>query len=370
MPKTRVTRDDRRNLRLMFRSALWHERGIGTVDATAPQSQQVEQAVIGERLRLSGRTSRDVLYTWVEEVSGQRPQSDDVCIRSALSSGDYAAIFTDAIGASVARGYNESLSSITGWTSREILSQQKVERVRLSVPPHLQPVPRGGQADTGGDQFAVAEEYRLGTFGHYQAIDEQDLLGDVLGVLTTIPQQYGAAAARLVVDLAFTELLANPQLADGNALFSAENENLFSGALSGDKLDEGIEKMLGQSEAGVPLDLQPRYLLVPPQLAGTARKLARERKLDDDADLIVLSSNRLTGVRDPSTGETVNGSETSWYLASGEENAAIEIGLFDSDTPAVGTGRLDQGQWGIWYDVRMRAAAAAVRPRSILRYDV
>lgn len=367
MPKP--TRSVRNNLLRNFRAAVWHECGLSPVDPTAPPSEQVEMAVAAERLRTTNRTAAEMLDVWLESHTGRRPRSDDQRIRSALT-GDLSEIFTDAIGASILRGYNESLGSTIGWTSREVLNQQRVERIRLSAPPHLEPVERGSQAESGGQQTAVSESYRIGRFGKYHEIDEQELLDDWLGVLTMIPIQFGQAAARLAIDLAFSELLANPEMADGENLFSAAHDNLGSGALDGTKLDEAVAKLLEQREGGIELNLHAKYLLVPPGLVGTARKLARERKNDDEDDLIVVSDRRLKEVRDPSTGETVTGSDTSWYLAAGENDAAIELGFFDRTTPLIGSGMLHQGKWGVWFDVKLRAAAKAVRPRSIVRYDV
>jgi hypothetical protein len=367
MPKSRVPAGRRRALMEEFRAAAWLGCRMSAVDARAAHAEQLRQALAAENLQ--GRSAMAVLTEFAEATIGHVPENKPDLIRSVVEGN--AAIFTDHIGASITRGYAEALGSTLGWTSRDILDRSFVQRVRLQQPPNLHLIPRGGGAPMSDlhDRGAVREEYRIATFGERVTIDEQDLVDDLLDVTTLIPQQYGQAAARLVVDLAFSELLTNRTMHDGETLFSAAHENDFAGALDGTKLDEATEKLLAQSDGGVPLDLAAKYLLVPPALAGTARKLACERRLDDDGDLVVISTNRLTGVRDPVTGETVAGSPTTWYLTSAD--GAIELAFLMRDTPLIGTGPFDasDGVYGIWYDVRMRVAARPVRPRSIVRYS-
>ena len=356
-----------KTLKRRYLAALWMERGWSPVDASAPIDEQVKQEAAADYVRRYRRTSVELLTDWVHAETGKRIPAKVHPVRSAIA-GDVTEIFTDSIGASVMRGYFEGLGSVLGWTSREILAQRKAERIGLTAPPYLNPVAVGEFAGSDGDNFARSESYLLGRFAKYQAIDEQDLQDDTLGLLTTIPMQHGRAAARLAVDLAFAELLSNPAMEDGNNFFSAAFGNLGTGALSGTTLDEAMSKLLAQEEAGVPLNLRPKYLLVPPALYGTARKLARERKNDDEGDLVVLSDSRLTETRDPTTAEAIAGSDTSWYLAADGEDGAVELGYLRKDTPTVRSGPLTDGEFGVFYDIAIFVAAKAIRPRSIVRY--
>lgn len=322
---------------------------------------------------MNGYSAEEVFRDIIRTQTGERHLTHIECVRRAVSGVSLGVSFTDVIHASIVRGYNENVGTI-GWTDQQILTNLKTDRHRMPQSPNLTLSPGGAVAPTSESQgTSVIESYRLARYGAHHAIDERDLADDTLRVLVDVPRMYGVAAARLVADLAYTELLSNSTaMGDGDVLFHANHNNLFTGALTGTNLDSAIENLISQTEGdgNVPLNPQPKYLLVPPGLVGTARKLVRERALDDDGDLIVVTDSRLLSVRNPATGDTVTGSATSWYLSAQQSQAPIELGFFDRQAPTIGTGLLENGKWGVWFDVKMEIGVKPVRAKTIVRYDV
>ena len=83
--------------------------------------------------------------------------------------------------------------------------------------------------------------------------------------------------SRLVDQLFFKRLMANPTGLDGKALFSAPHKNLLSdanSALSSDSLKKAIQLFLNQTDAdGQPINVEPSILLVPMALKFLAQEL-------------------------------------------------------------------------------------------------
>jgi hypothetical protein len=116
-----------------------------------------------------------------------------------------------------------------------------------------------------------------------------------------------------------------------------------------------LAAMENLQENDLPVDATAKFLMVPPELGGLARRLNREMGLP----LTVRTDTRLAnGLVDPVTGTTYAGSATSWYLSAA--NGPIEFGFRESSRPTLRSRPLTQGQWGISYDVIFDVGAAAV----------
>ena len=117
--------------------------------------------------------------------------------------------------------------------------------------------------------------------------------------------------------------------------------------------------MVGR-ENEVGLDVEPRFLLCPPELRRTARKLAREERISDGRDLRVLVEHRLSnGATDPTDDTVRAGSASTWFLMAGGQ-PTIEIGFLFSPKPHIRSFTLDKGQWGMGWDVKMDIGAKAL----------
>ncbi|HID23893.1 MAG TPA: hypothetical protein EYP14_16045, partial [Planctomycetaceae bacterium] len=154
--------------------------------------------------------------------------------------------------------------------------------VRLAAAVQLDELSSDGEIRHGTlDEETVT--YRVTTYAKMLSLTREMIVNDDLSILGEIPAAFGRAAARKVSDLIYTVLLGN-----ANNFFSAGNGNLLTGAgsaLSADSLGDALQALRNQTDAdGMPLDLVPKVLLVPPALEADARALLASRELNRTGD--------------------------------------------------------------------------------------
>jgi len=182
-----------------------------------------------------------------------------------------------------------------------------------------------------------------------------------------VPEGMGARAARKIDQLFFTRLLANPLQGDGKALFHADHRNWREGAdtaLAAESLALAIQMFLDQTDAdSQPINVNPKFLLVPTPLKMTARELlnstfwfatglANKARIPTynalaDEDLEVVTSPYL------SNANYSGASAKAWYLfADPAVVDTFEIGyLKGRRVPTVEEGETDFDTLGIKFRV-------------------
>jgi hypothetical protein len=187
-----------------------------------------------------------------------------------------------------------------------------------------------------------------------------------------VPIAMGNRAARLIDQLFFKRLLQNPAQTDGHNLFSDIHKNLLIGedsALTHEGLRKGVQTFLDQVDSdGQPVNIEPRFLLVPTALKHTAIELTKGATLiiaggDGstgttptirpalnslvDENLQVVSAPYLANAQYPGN------SEKAWFLF-GDPNQVdtFEIGFLKGNrTPKVERGDTDFNTLGLWFRV-------------------
>ena len=109
------------------------------------------------------------------------------------------------------------------------------------------------------------------TYAKMFAITRTDIVNDDLGALTKVPMKLGRGAALSMNEVFWAEFMNN------SSFFTSGNNNVSTGggsALSSDGLKAAQLKFKKQTDPdGKPLGLEPRILLVPPELEITANEL-------------------------------------------------------------------------------------------------
>jgi hypothetical protein len=192
------------------------------------------------------------------------------------------------------------------------------------------------------------------TYAKLITITRQDIINDDLGALTEVPNELGLGAASKLNKVFWTTFL------DNATFFSTSNNNLATSSPLGiSGLTNAETKFMEQTKPdGSPLDITPRFLLVPVALANTARALiAPQTELRDNAsgakystgnphagkDFVVITSPYLSNT-------TISGSSSSsWYLiADPAQVAVMEVCFVDgNETPVIETADADFDQLGI-----------------------
>ena len=360
----------------------------------------------GEVLR--GMTPLELCREGLSWYARKVPENEPDTIRTALSGGTVVAdAFTGALGQAIAVGAAEAPDTTRGWCyETPVLNFKETTTLTINGSSSFKPLKRGGTAEHV-DISIDGTSWKIARYAQQLFLEDQDLYDDTLRSLLLVARQMGAAASRLRPDLVYSLLLANAAIHDNVALFHADHGNLTTGggsALSDNALEVGLAAVGNQRQIdgdGNPIHLgnQARFLVVPPSLVGTARRVTRNVALGDGNDLEVRSESRIsaTGVIDPATGTKQTGSATNWILAApalafpsvvvgyldGQTSPTVrQFGTRDAQTykldydsppeyrglvPAGIKSGIGPGQWGVGWDIIMDIGAAAVDYKSLYK---
>lgn len=317
-------------------------------------------------------TFLDVIDTLCER-RGIRTDDHRERVQRGLGIAEGVAALASVIYSAILAGTTSVRNTVSDWVTYQPLQNYRPHELGTpTVLPRVGTIARGDSA-TGGLMRVDSQQSKLAHFGLAFSLDEQDILDQrTIGALTVPLVECGKALGRLVPDLVYSELLGNPTLdRDGVTVFHASRGNLVTTALADASLDAGVAAIGKQTlpdEDGRPvhLGLQPATLVVPPDLAGTSRKLIRDRMLGDDADLKLVSDSRLSdgGLVDPRTDETVTGTTTNWLLvARPEDRPAIVVSTLDGrPTPRLQQWQHDGGQWGLGFALDFACSVSIIDP--------
>jgi len=244
-------------------------------------------------------------------------------LRAAFSTVSVPTILNNTANKLLLEGYN-----YTDQTWRAIAATKPVNdfkahtRVRLTADAKYEKLGPAGEITHGVlDENSFSQQ--IDTMARMFAITRQDIINDDLGVFDSLRSVLGMGAGDAINDTFWTLLLSNP-----SSFFSAGNSNYVTGlayALSIAGLDKLEETMLNQKKPAVgketkpsPLGVRPKVLLVPHQLASTARGL-----------------HKSTDVRD-TTANTKYPTANIWAGQFGEDNGTLVISPFIGNSAFTG----------------------------------
>jgi len=136
----------------------------------------------------------------------------------------------------------------------------------------LDPIAEGSPLNE--KQYAESKEpLKLGSYGNKLQFTREMFINDDLNALTTMVSDLAEAASKRA-EITVYDVLQNGVLGDGTNVFTPGHQNVGSFAMDEDGLASARVKMFRQKAAdGSDLIIQPKYLIVPPELEIKARKL-------------------------------------------------------------------------------------------------
>jgi len=190
---------------------------------------------------------------------------------------DFASLLEDAARKNLRSAYEAAPQTWLPIASPVTLSDFKASRqLQIGDAPGLDEVLEHGEFSSGTITEAK-EQVQLKTYGKKFAITRQALINDDLGAFGQVPMAFGRKARDLESDLAWAQLTSNPTMGDGAALFIAAHGNLapFGQDLTVGHMGDGRTAMRRQKgiDGLTPLNLTPRYLIVPAELETVADQL-------------------------------------------------------------------------------------------------
>ena len=205
------------------------------------------------------------------------------------TTGSFSNLTLDAVNKSMQVGYTETPSTWRG-PMRQGASVQdfkNIHRMRLGAVPNL-PIWNDNSNPEKASIGDAKETYAVESRSLELDFSYRLLINDDMDALSRAPAQLGAAAARTVNAVAWSQVTANGLTSDGVALFSAatgnrKQKNLETGTappttVTLGTLSKNMRLMRGENtpeqNAGQDiLNLIPRYLIGPPSLETVIRQL-------------------------------------------------------------------------------------------------
>ena len=333
--------------------AVAKDYGEQVAEAAMPDRDLPLRGLLAECLRIEGKSVPRAM--------------DNEAIKASFSTVSLPGILGNVANKKLLQSYKAQPILATKLCSEGDLNDFKEsDRFRLTDVGDLEPVAADGEIKEGGLKEEPARN-QIDTYAKKFCLTRKMVINDDLGAFLKVPVAMGNRAARLIDQLFFRRLLANPVQTDGSPLFGRQHKNLLSGAssaLGADSLKKAIQAYLDQVDAdGQPISVEPKFLLVPTALKHQALELTRSAALimsggaDNvvrpavnvlaDEDLEVVSSPYLANSKYPGF------SETAWYLF-GQPGVVdtFEIGyLKGRRAPTVERGDTDFNTLGIWFRV-------------------
>ncbi|NIP26666.1 MAG: hypothetical protein GWN94_19845 [Phycisphaerae bacterium] len=294
----------------------------------------------------------------------QIPTGREDTIRAAFSTVSLPVILGNVAKKSLMKGYNSVPATWRNWCSTTSVSDFKeVTGARLTDTGELEEVGNSGEVKYGA-ATEETEKYSVTTYAKNFGVTRQNVINDDLDAITKIPKAMGARAGRKPGDLVYAHLLANGNMSDGVALFHADHKNLnTSAALAKDKLAAAVTAFAKQTNKdGQPINVEPKYLVVPPDLRFTGAELIKAATIViagstdtvkpaynalSDLSLVVVTEVRLSN-------SSYSGySTTTWYLM-GDKNIVDTIVvafLMGKQTPTIERFNAGPDVMGIIYRV-------------------
>ena len=209
--------------------------------------------------------------------------------------------------------------------------------------------------------------------GNLVTVSRETIVNDDLFAIKQIPTKLAVSAAYTLADFVYAFLSTNPNIYDGNALFTtgAPHSNLGAAALSTAAMQTGVTAMREQTNfAGKRIGLRPRYLIVPPELEFTAMVVTKSAGVPGSNNNDI---NPMLGYVTPIVAPQLT--NTSQWFFAGDPNVidTIEIGfvggqvnpaLFIQDQPLFG---LNFTQDVVSYKVRHEYGGAVMDYRGLYR---
>jgi hypothetical protein len=245
-------------------------------------------------------------------------------------------------------------------------------RVRLGAFGSLSTVPE----DTAYTSITLTDSaavYVPTKRGNLVTVSRETIVNDDLQAIKQIPTKLAVAVAYTLAEFVYSFLSTNPNIYDGNALFTsgAPHSNLGSSAFSSAAMQSGITAMREQTNfAGKRLGLKPSYLIVPAELEWTAMVATKSAGVPGSANNDI---NPMLGYVTPIVSPQLTNT-SQWFLACDPRTVdTIEIGfvggqvnpmLFIQDSPLFG---LNFTQDVVSYKIRHEYGGAVLDYRGLYR---
>jgi hypothetical protein len=254
-----------------------------------------------------------------------------------------------------------------------------VSRVQMGEAPAFEKVNEHGEFERGTIGEG-REQYSIATYGKVVAITRQVIINDDLSAFTRVPQAFGFQAANLESDLVWAQIISNPTMGDGVALFNAAHNNVLTpGGITADTVALGFEAMRLQKgvDGKTLLNVMPSFIIAP---------VAAQMKVSQFLTLVTANQTSQTvpdyirtvtpiieprldgGFTNPATGAAVAGNRFNWFMAAAPGMIdTIELAYLEGQQGVYTETRTGFDVDGVEVKVRLDAGAKVIDWRAFAR---
>ena len=302
----------------------------------------------GQLLRLSSQQIAQIAMGADPRSFGISASSDGPAYNV---SGMFNDILLDAANVMARASYEEVPVTFTTWArqAESIADFKNVHKIIGGEIPDPKAIPEDGEFEETTISEA-RETYKLVVWGSVFSLTWQMVVNDQLGEFMKIPNKQATSMRRKQNKLVYGILKDNPTLnADSVALFdNTSHTNDTTGAVSDytAAFNTMRQKMAEQTglDTGTTLNLDPRFVLYPPAIAGTIEQFLSSAADPSAGGSAVGSAGvnniwqgRLQPVQEAQLGAAQGGSDTAFYhVADNNQIDTIEYAYLQGlETPAL-----------------------------------
>lgn len=296
---------------------------------------------------------------------------------------DFAGILANVAHKSLLRGWEIAPTTYQAWCRIGTLNDfKRTNRTGLGGASMLEVVGENSEYKYGTSTDRT-EYIQAVTYGSMFKLSRQAIVNDDLAAFSDQPRNMGIAARRTINKAVYASLTSasgvGPTLnQDSTALFHSNHANYdaSSGGINVTNLDAGRQKMAKQTDPnnGEPLNISPKFLLVPVALQTLAEQLVAS--VVDPHGLASAAggawapnpfSGKLNVIAEPYLDSATNGT-TAWYLlADGSLFDTYEVGFLNGQTEPYMEERVGWNTDGLEWKVRIDAGIAPLDYRAMYR---
>jgi hypothetical protein len=269
-------------------------------------------------------------------IEARKQTIDDEFMAEAAGVDDFANILGSQMNRSLVSAYRDVNMPWRTYTKQSDVSDfRSNDRIMGSEAEDLLPLGPGGVGPYQDSKLSEQKySIRASTKGRAFSISRQALINDDLNYLKDQPTRFGRSAARtLTKEVVQTVLEGNLNAYDGTALFHTNHSNLLttaSSVLTAANINTAMVAIRRSRFEGEFTGLQPKYLLVPPELEATARTIMNSEWIPAPGTGIG-NINPFQGVLEIIVDQWLT-STTAWYvLADPNQAPAIDVAFLQGN---------------------------------------
>jgi hypothetical protein len=318
---------------------------------------------------------------------GQRFYQEDEILERAFTSGDFSAVFGAVVHMQLLASY-----AATPQTYEQFCEVVEVADFRAHSTADMGQVGRLKKMGRNGGEAALlnTEEQFLSSitaerYAGQLVVDDQTFINDSFGVTGMLPAELGETCMSMVADLAYAQVLATGNLADGRARFNATDGNTLSVAQLSNTAFTSLGAALKAKKVGARrINVGQALIIAGTTQSPNVRTWMSSQQMADNLSnphrgtyQVVEDTAIDLGVNDPANDDAlIAGTPNSIYAFTTGPKRSVKFawrrgtGRGPVTGPAINLSTTSTGQWGLAWKVFLDMGAAFQRRVGAVRVNI